>query len=127
MPSRSASLAALGGLAGLAFTVGATAQDADPVARGAQVYATTCAVCHGPQLGGAGPALPLAGPAFLARWEGLSAADLHKRISGTMPPKPAPSLSPDDYRAVTAYLLSQNGVRIEAGKRLEDQPIEPVP
>ena len=78
--------------------------------RGKEVYLAHCATaCHQPNLVGSGPAPDLAGADFLARWEDLSLADLHKKIRTTMPMIKPGSLAPDDYLAVMAYLLEANG------------------
>ena len=78
--------------------------------RGRQVYMSSCAVgCHLENLGGNGPAVNLAGPAFVARWRGLSVAELFARIRDTMPVENPAGLSTEDYLAVTAYVLFANG------------------
>ena len=77
---------------------------------GAAVYSQACAACHGQQLEGvAAPALK--GPAFgeMANAQGLTADALLDVIANTMPQSDPGSLEPDDYNAVTAYILQQNG------------------
>jgi mono/diheme cytochrome c family protein len=79
-------------------------------AHGKEVYLAHCATaCHQPGLTGSGPAPDLAGPDFMARWEDLSLADLQRKIAGTMPLGKAGSLPAEDYLAVIAYLLAENG------------------
>lgn len=77
---------------------------------GAAVYSQACAACHGQQLEGvAAPALK--GPAFgeMANAQELTADALLDVIANTMPQSDPGSLKPDDYNAVTAYILQQNG------------------
>jgi polar amino acid transport system substrate-binding protein len=77
---------------------------------GATVYSQACAACHGQQLEGvAAPALK--GSAFgeMATAQGLTADALLDVIANTMPQSDPGSLKPDDYNAVTAYILQQNG------------------
>jgi polyvinyl alcohol dehydrogenase (cytochrome) len=78
--------------------------------RGRSVYLKSCADgCHLKNLVGNGPAVGLVGTAFLSRWRGLSLADLFARIRDTMPVDNPAGLSPNDYLAVTSYLLAANG------------------
>jgi len=77
---------------------------------GVAVYSQACAACHGQQLEGvAAPALK--GEAFgeMATAQGLTADALLDVIVNTMPQSDPGSLKPDDYNAVTAYILQQNG------------------
>src|SRR2546423_11000976 len=83
---------------------------ADQARQGRRIYRTSCAECHGRDLEGAA-APPLAGPTFLQRWQppAGSAADLYHLMRVTMPKLTLGSLAPDDYTAVFAFLLQQNG------------------
>lgn len=93
------------------------AQDAKPALytdaqaqAGAAVYSQSCAECHGQQLEGvAAPALK--GSAFgeMASAQGLTVDALLDVIANTMPQSDPGSLKADDYNAVTAYILQQNG------------------
>ena len=77
---------------------------------GAAIYSQACAACHGQQLEGvAAPALK--GSAFgeMANAQGLTADALLDVISNTMPQSDPGSLKPEEYNAVTAYILQQNG------------------
>lgn len=77
---------------------------------GATVYAQACAACHGSQLEGvAAPALK--GQAFgdLANAQSLTADALLDVIANTMPQSDPGSMKPEEYAAVTAYILQQNG------------------
>jgi alcohol dehydrogenase (cytochrome c) len=76
---------------------------------GAQVYATYCATCHGPDLeGGVGPAL--AGARFLHTWSDRGARNLFTVLRTSMPRPGAGSLSARAYADVFAYILSRNGL-----------------
>ena len=82
---------------------------ADQATQGAAVYAQACAACHGAQMEGvAAPALK--GPAFgdMATAQGLTADALLDVIANTMPQSDPGSLKPEEYNAVTAYILQQN-------------------
>ena len=74
--------------------------------RGAQVYADTCASCHGADMKGTDVIPSLAGPEFENFWRGQPLGDLFERISTTMPKKAPGSLSPQQSADVTAYILS---------------------
>lgn len=82
--------------------------------RGAAVYQELCAPCHGVDLAGAEMAPPLAGPAFMANWSGLTLNDLYDRIRLTMPPDRAGGLPRQDTVDTLAYVLRANG--FPAGK-----------
>ncbi|HEX4117793.1 MAG TPA: cytochrome c [Rhizomicrobium sp.] len=77
---------------------------------GAAVYSQACAACHGQQLEGvAAPALKGSVFGEMANAQGLTADALLDVIANTMPQSDPGSLKPDDYNAVTAYILQQNG------------------
>lgn len=78
--------------------------------RGRAVYGEACAECHGADLDG-GVAPSLVGEDFRRRWEHprLTADDLFYLVRTTMPPTKRSSLSADDYVAVVAWMLSENG------------------
>ncbi len=69
-------------------------------------YATTCAACHGADLGGA-DAPALAGADFAKAWSTQTTADLFKYVQG-MPPGGTP-LPDGDNLTVVAFILQQNG------------------
>jgi mono/diheme cytochrome c family protein/sugar lactone lactonase YvrE len=77
--------------------------------RGAEAYAQSCQACHGAQLNGVGEAKPLAGPEFLASWNGLTVGDLFERMRTTMPMSAPRSLAREAYADILAYLLKFNG------------------
>jgi mono/diheme cytochrome c family protein len=104
------------GLTALASTPATPAVAAAPsftrvqAAFGQQVYAASCQGCHGANLQGVrGPALM--GEAFLAKWADgkRPAQELHDYIAQKMPRNKPASLTPAQYRNVTAYVLSRNG------------------
>ncbi|HYJ35795.1 MAG TPA: cytochrome c [Rhizomicrobium sp.] len=83
---------------------------ADQATAGAAVYNQACAACHGSQLEGvAAPALK--GSAFgeMATAQSLTADALLDVIANTMPQSDPGSMKPEEYAAVTAYILQQNG------------------
>ncbi|HET7085733.1 MAG TPA: c-type cytochrome [Rhizomicrobium sp.] len=83
---------------------------ADQATQGAAVYAQACAACHGAQMEGvAAPALK--GSAFgeMAAAQSLTVDTLLDVIANTMPQSDPGSLKPEEYGAVTAYILQQNG------------------
>jgi alcohol dehydrogenase (cytochrome c) len=87
------------------------------VTQGRDVYARSCASCHGRQLT-EGAAAPLAGPGFRAKWSSpeRSLAGLLTLIQTTMPKLGGDgSLTAEDYLAVTAFLLASNGM--QSGER----------
>src|SRR3954468_8231246 len=95
----------------------ATAQGAKPAlyttdqaSAGAAVYAQACGACHGAQLEGvAAPALKGSVFGEMATAQGLTVDALLDVIANTMPQSDPGSLKPEDYSAVTAYILQQNG------------------
>lgn len=88
-------------------------------ARGRQVYAGACALCHGRRLNGApdDPDMvstpPLARARFLRQWEGRSLAALVAYTRATMPEDNPGSLAEQEYVDIVAYLLSMS--RMPAG------------
>ena len=76
---------------------------------GRAIYERECAVCHQSNLQGTFEAPQLAGESFLQFWGDLSPGDLFVRISGSMPPGQAGSLTDEAYLHVVAYLLQGNG------------------
>lgn len=75
---------------------------------GLPAYRTHCAGCHASDLGGRDDAPALAGPDFLKTWGPRTTADLHEFVSTTMPPD-GTTLTPEEYLAVIAFMLSRNG------------------
>jgi mono/diheme cytochrome c family protein len=114
----------------LAAPVAAFAQGAKPALytdaqanAGAALYAQSCAACHGSQLEGvAAPALK--GPAFgdMANAQSLTADALLDVIANTMPQSDPGSLKPEEFAAVTAYILQQNGYPTGTVALTKDEP-----
>src|SRR5258706_577935 len=83
---------------------------ADQATAGAAVYAQACAACHGAQLEGvAAPALKGSVFGEMATAQSLTVDALLDVITNTMPQSDPGSLKPEDYGAVTAYILQKNG------------------
>ena len=74
--------------------------------RGADVYASACASCHGTALGGGESAPPLTGGEFLSNWNGLTVGDLFERIRISMPADRPGRLTREQDADVVAYMLS---------------------
>jgi len=91
------------------------------VAKGQASFASNCASCHGPTLGGAfGP--PLKGAEFFKQWNLKTARNLYSRILTTMPASAPGTLSPKTVVDLTIYLLTQNGVHVGSkAKKSPDQ------
>jgi alcohol dehydrogenase (cytochrome c) len=81
---------------------------AEQASAGRTAYQASCAPCHQVDLSGRNEAPQLAGANFLSTWRTRTTRDLFEYIQGTMPPN-GPSLSPDQYRAITAFILQSNG------------------
>ena len=108
---------AASGFFAVLFAAGAGAQSAKPALftaeqaqAGATVYAQACSGCHGGALEGGG-APELKGPAFNERAvaQGMTPQSLHDVVANTMPQTDPGGLKPEDYNAVVAYMLLQNG------------------
>src|SRR5215470_15204620 len=106
--------------------------------RGAALYGRECASCHGTDLTGADEIPALAGPAFLANWDGLTVGDLSERVRRSMPPSKPGQLNRQQIADILCHVLSANGfpadktelepktellkqIRIEASKRKEKE------
>lgn len=96
----------LGTRGGPAAQTPAAVYTASQAAAGKAHYATTCAACHGADLGGA-DAPALAGVDFAKAWSTQTTADLFKYVQG-MPPGGTP-LPDADNLTVVAFILQQNG------------------
>ncbi|WP_161884076.1 c-type cytochrome [Deinococcus alpinitundrae] len=79
-------------------------------AAGAKTYKASCAMCHGDKLNNGG-APKLAGDAFLKKWASNTLDDFHYIMSTTMPQTAPGSLKPEQYLAITTYILQVNGVK----------------
>ena len=91
-------------------------------ARGAAVYAKSCAMCHGPNLEGTS-SLPLKGSGFMAKWaDGKHSVDDLYFVTRTQMPYGAPeTLTVQQYIDIVAYMLQQNGYR-PGSKELSANP-----
>jgi mono/diheme cytochrome c family protein len=77
--------------------------------RGQHVYQSACAVCHLDTLQGDAVSPPLAGPAFMARFDGSSALDMVQGIRSSMPQNAPDSLGDRAYVDLVTFLLKANG------------------
>lgn len=89
-------------------------------ARGKQLHTDLCAVCHGPQLNGAGqsempPSPAIAGGTFLRKWTGANVAALFVVVRHTMPPDAPGTLTDQQAVDAIAHMLAVSG--IPAGTR----------
>ncbi len=88
-----------------------TAAQAD---EGAAVYETACAVCHLANMQGTGEAPQLAGTDFRTFRGNDPAVELFRDLRATMPPGQEGSLTEEEYTALTAYIMRENGVAVGA-------------
>lgn len=101
----------------VAGSASASAQDAKPALfttdqaqAGASVYAQACASCHGAALeSGAAPSLKGAAFADRAAAQRMTAQSLYDVVAFTMPQVDPGGLKSEQYTAVVAFLLQQNG------------------
>jgi mono/diheme cytochrome c family protein len=81
----------------------------DPQAgRGAALYQTACASCHGGKLQGKGQTPALMGSDFVMDWSGMTVGDLFDKMQTSMPADKPGSLSREQNASLVAYLLSAN-------------------
>jgi mono/diheme cytochrome c family protein len=76
--------------------------------RGAALYETACASCHGDKLQGKGQTPTLVGSDFVMDWSGMTVGDLFDKIQTSMPADKPGSLSREQNAGLVAYLLSAN-------------------
>jgi mono/diheme cytochrome c family protein len=85
---------------------GSPSSQADQVAAGREVYAASCAKCHGDKgQGGTGPVV-IGGNKRIASYQ--TTERLYDYVSRTMPFDAPGSLTKDQYWNVIAYLLDEN-------------------
>ncbi len=89
---------------------------------GRTAYAKHCASCHMPDLSGNAEIPPLAGATFVQTWSTRKTKDLRDYMSAAMP-YGAPSLEPDTYTVVTAYILQANGAVAGEQKLTASTPV----
>jgi mono/diheme cytochrome c family protein len=107
----------------LPASTGSAPYTSQQVAQGSQVYARTCAACHGANLQGmSAPALT--GPSFGRSH--LSASQLRGVVTQTMPLTAPGSLKPDEYASVMAFLLSYDCVPAAGGGQ-QPLPVTDLP
>lgn len=92
-------------------------------ARGAAVYAKSCAECHGQKLEGSS-STPLAGPSFMGKWGDAnhSIDDLYFVIRTQMPYGAGGTLTDQQYLDVVAFILQKNGYRAGAKALAPNSP-----
>jgi cytochrome c oxidase cbb3-type subunit III len=94
----------------------ALAKDKGTVEQGRQVFAQTCAACHGANGGG------VVGPNLTDEFwiHGAGSDQIYKTIRDGVPEKGMPAwaaqLGPDRVQAVTAYVISLRGTNVAGGK-----------
>jgi len=77
-------------------------------ARGKATFATTCAGCHGAELGGAtGP--DLVGTRFVNKWDFQTANQLFSEIKTRMPRNNPGTLTDDTYLDLVTFIFQANG------------------
>ena len=79
---------------------------ADQAKRGAELYQSNCASCHGTALGGGESAPPLTGGEFFSNWNGLTVGDLFERIRISMPADRPGRLTREQDADILAFMLS---------------------
>lgn len=104
-----------------AEALSALAKDRGAVARGKQVFGSTCVACHRADGGG------VVGPNLTDEfWLHGGAADkIYKSVSEGVPDKGMPAwgkqLGPEKIQAVTAYLLTLRGTNVPGGKAAQGE------
>jgi mono/diheme cytochrome c family protein len=78
---------------------------AEQAKRGAALYKTHCAACHGEALQGAEAAPALVGDTFNGTWEGVTLGELFDRARTTMPQNAPGSLSRTQHADILAFIL----------------------
>jgi mono/diheme cytochrome c family protein len=86
--------------------VGFTAAQAD---KGLGLYGDNCGACHGSILEGSEFAPALKSGRFRKTHGAQTAGELLGYVTANMPPGAAGSLEPDEYAAILAYVMKQNG------------------
>lgn len=81
----------------------------EQAAAGAEIYANSCAMCHGKQLEGTYEIPALTGR-FFGKWGRASVGSLFDYIGTAMPQMAPGSLSPEDDAKIVAFILKSNGM-----------------
>jgi mono/diheme cytochrome c family protein len=79
---------------------------AEQAKRGQMVYNEQCSFCHGDDLKGSDVIPALTGEAFSKTYANKPVADLHVKISSSMPATSPGSLTPEQTSDVIAYMFS---------------------
>ena len=88
------------------------------VAEGNELYSLNCASCHGINLEGAAVIPGLSGASFSAKWSEAPLENLATELR-QMPPGNQASLSDDDYKSITAYIMAFNGIAYSEAAEVE--------
>lgn len=105
------------------FVISATFAGSDPqvtslaftetaVASGGEVFAESCARCHGSELEGTERFPALVGEDFEADWAGKTVGDLYTFIHEEMPLGRGGTLTDEQYHLVTAFVLSHSDIGV---------------
>lgn len=78
---------------------------------GRALYRETCQICHGSSLANGQFGTPLKGSFFYDKWKGKSLGELVTFVFEKMPPDKLMSLTPEQYTAAVAYILSRNELK----------------
>lgn len=97
---------------------------AEQAVAGKAAYASACARCHMPDLGGSPDAAALAGTTFVDTWRARTTKDLFEFVAGSMPPGGS-TMSPETYAAIVAFVLRSNGA-VPGSTRLEPSTTVPL-
>lgn len=94
--------------------------------RGAELYARTCAGCHGAELVSSDPDFPtLAAPAFRWSWGGKPLGEKFEKVK-TMPPNAKGSFSDQEYLDMVAYILHFNGYPAGEEELTPEAPLDDI-
>ncbi len=104
-------VALTGVLTGQQTTTATAPFTAAQAAAGRTAYDTSCAQCHGADLGGRNDASQLAGGLFMGSWGNRTTSDLVSFMEGSMPPGNPGGLGEPTYLNIAAFILSSNGAR----------------
>ena len=80
----------------------------EQASKGAGLYETSCAECHGPELEGGETAPALAGPDFRWAWNGRSVGELFESIRISMLEGRPRNMTRTEKASVLAFMLSEN-------------------
>jgi mono/diheme cytochrome c family protein len=91
--------------------------------RGAELYTSVCAECHGDDLEGIERAPALAGGPFGQRWDGATLKKLFERMEEMPPDNPEARLTAQKYIDILAFLLSANKVPAGSAPLVADKDV----